>query len=121
MVKSSEKTEVKNKFEFLGINPPEKTCNDEYCPWHGKITVRGRFFKGIVVSDKMEKTVTVVIERFVKVPKYERYMKKRTKIHAHNPPCINAKEGDLVLVGETRKISKTKSFVVLAILKKKEK
>ena len=107
---------IKTKDIGLNITPPEKTCNDKYCAWHGEIRVRGKIFKGVVVSDKMDKTVTVVIPLLVEVPKYERYIRKRIKIKAHNPPCINAKIGDIVLIGETRKISKTKSFVVIAKL-----
>ncbi len=81
--------------------------------------IRGKKFVGIVKSAKAPKTVTVEFERYVLVPKYERYEKRKTKIYAHNE--INAKEGDIVLIGETRKISKTKSFVVLKILGHKEK
>ncbi len=79
------------------------------------IKVRGNIFKGIVVSSKPSKTV--IIERIItkKVPKYERYKKTKSKISAHNPEWINAKEGDTVKVGETRKLSKTKNFIVLEV------
>ncbi len=93
-------------------------CNDPNCPYHGNIKVRGITLVGRVVSDKMDKTVTVEREEIKKVPKYERFMRKRYRIHAHNPPCINAKEGDVVLIGETRKIAKTVSFVVLKVIKR---
>ena len=79
-----------------------------------RVRVRGKVWKGIVVSDKMDKTVTVSIPLVVKVPKYERFIRKKIKVKAHNPPCINARVGDVVIIGETRKISKTKAFVVLA-------
>jgi small subunit ribosomal protein S17 len=52
------------------------------------------------------------------VPKFERYKKVRSKIAAYNPDCIAAKEKDIVKIGECRKLSKTKSFVVLGIEKK---
>ena len=83
--------------------------------------IRGNVFEGKVTSAKASKTVTV--ERILThyIPKYERYLKIRSKIKAHNPTSINAKEGDLVRIGETRKISKTKSFVVMEILNKGEK
>ncbi len=84
------------------------------------ISKRGRTFEGKVVSDKMHKTVTIVWERRKYVPKYERYEKRRTKVKAHNPETINAREGDLVRIQETRQLSKTKSFIVTEIIKKKE-
>ncbi len=83
-------------------------------------SVRGSVLTGLVVSARMPKTVTVerVLTKYV--PKYERYKKIKSKVKAHNPESINAKEGDMVVIGETRKLSKTKSFVVLEILKKAE-
>ena len=80
--------------------------------------VRGNEFVGRVVSAKAPKTVTVLREMVVYVPKFERYKKVRSKIHAHNPDSIHAKEDDVVKVGETRKISKTKSFIVTEIVGK---
>ncbi|MBU0472017.1 MAG: 30S ribosomal protein S17 [Nanoarchaeota archaeon] len=79
------------------------------------ISLRGRIFEGKVVSDKMHKTVTVEWDRKKYVRKYERYERRRTKVKAHNPESINAKEGDLVRIMETRPISKTKNFVVIEI------
>ncbi len=92
-------------------------CNDNKCAKHGKVKVRGNVFTGKIISSKGNKTV--IIERTLtkKVPKYERYKKIKSKITAHNPECINATEGDLVKIGETRRLSKTKSFVVLEVEK----
>ncbi|MBI5554074.1 MAG: 30S ribosomal protein S17 [Candidatus Diapherotrites archaeon] len=83
-----------------------------------KLSVRGNEFVGTVISAKAPKTVKV--QRMVThyVPKYERYKKVRSTVAAHNPPEINAREGDIVRIGETRKISKTKSFIVLEIVQK---
>jgi small subunit ribosomal protein S17 len=92
-------------------------CNDQKCAKHGKIKVRGNIFSGKVVSSKSNKTVIIEMTLTKKIPKYERYKKIRSKIAAHNPECINAKENDFVKIGETRKISKTKSFVVLEVIK----
>ncbi len=80
--------------------------------------VRGNEFMGRVISAKAPKTVTVERELVVWVPKYERYKKVRSKIHAHNPEGMHAQENDIVRIGETRKISKTKAFVVVEILGK---
>jgi small subunit ribosomal protein S17 len=82
-----------------------------------KIATRGRTFKGEVVSSKAQKTVTVAWDRRVFVPKYERYYTKRSKVKAHNPPEIAAKEGDTVIIQECRPLSKTKKFIVTEILK----
>ncbi|MBN2127034.1 MAG: 30S ribosomal protein S17 [Candidatus Diapherotrites archaeon] len=77
------------------------------------LSIRGNVFTGKVVSAKANKTVTIERTLTQFNAKYERYKKIKSKIAAHNPPEINAKEGDTVKVGETRKISKTKSFIVL--------
>ncbi|MBN1940610.1 MAG: 30S ribosomal protein S17 [Candidatus Diapherotrites archaeon] len=93
-------------------------CNDPKCPKHGSLKVRGNVFTGVVKSAKPAKTV--IVERILTkyVPKYERYKKTRSKIAAHNPECMAAKEGDTIEIGETRKLSKTKSFVVIKIKKR---
>ncbi|RLG98782.1 30S ribosomal protein S17 [Candidatus Bathyarchaeota archaeon] len=95
---------------------PERSCNDKNCPFHGQLSVRGRILEGVVVSDKMEKTVIVRRDYLKYVPKFKRYERRRSRIPAHNPPCINAKEGDRVRIAECRPISKTVSFVVVEIL-----
>ena len=82
------------------------------------LKTRGRVFKGEVVSAKAQKTVTVVWMRRVFIPKFERYLIKRSKVKAHNPPEIGAKEGDFVVIKECRPISKTKKFVVTEVVKK---
>lgn len=81
------------------------------------LSTRGRVFVGTVVSDKMQKTVTVEWNRKKLIKKYERYEYKRTKVKAHNPLEIDAKTGDKVIIKETRPISKTKNFIVLEVLK----
>lgn len=82
------------------------------------LKTRGRTFRGIVVSSKSQKTVTVEWMRRVYVPKYERYQDKRSKVKAHNPPEMDAKEGDEVVIKECRPLSKTKTFVVTEVIKK---
>lgn len=70
---------------------------------------------GVVTSDKMDQTVTVMIERKIKHPLYGKYVKKSTKIHAHDPDN-QCKEGDFVRIAECRPISKTKSWKVVEIV-----
>ena len=70
-----------------------------------------------VVSDKMEKTVTVLIERKGKHPMYGKVMVRSRKYHAHNEGHL-AKAGDLVEIVETRPVSRTKSWAVTNVLQK---
>ena len=101
-----------------GIEPPERTCNDPKCPWHGKVRVRGLILQGKVIKARMQRTVVVEREYLYYDRKYKRYERRRSRIHAHNPPCINAKEGDIVIIGETRPLAKTVHFVVLGVVKR---
>lgn len=93
-------------------------CNEPKCPVHGNLKTRGNIFEGMVVSDKNQRTVIVVRDYLAPLRKYERHLRKRSKIPAHNPLCISAKKGDIVKIEETRRLSKTKSFVVTSIIKK---
>ena len=72
---------------------------------------------GRVVSDKMEKTVTVLVERKVKHPMYGKVMVRSKKYHAHNEGN-SAKAGDLVEIVETRPVSRTKTWAVTSVLQK---
>lgn len=74
-----------------------------------------RTMLGKVVSDKMDKTIVVLVERTVKHPKYGKIMKRRTKIHAHDENQIS-KMGNVVRVRESRPISKTKSWVLVEVV-----
>jgi small subunit ribosomal protein S17 len=77
-------------------------------------TEQPRMASGRVVSDKMDKSITVLIERRVKHPIYHKYVRRSTKLHAHdeNNKC---KMGDLVTICETRPISKSKSWCLVKI------
>ena len=72
---------------------------------------------GRVVSDKMDKTVTVLVERKVKHPMYGKVMVRSKKYHAHNEGNT-AKAGDLVEIVETRPVSRTKTWAVTSVLEK---
>ncbi|MHC1605367.1 MAG: 30S ribosomal protein S17 [Candidatus Methanofastidiosia archaeon] len=100
----------------LKVKEPVKTCNDRNCPFHGQLSVRGRVFDAVVVSDKMRKSVVVTRPSMKFVKKYERYEKRTSRFTAHNPSCIDAKVGDRVKVAECRSLSKTKSFVVVEVV-----
>lgn len=102
----------------LDVKAPEKTCDDDNCPFHGTLPVRGQILEGTVVS-KSPKSIVVERERAQKVPKYERYMKRRSGTPAHLSPCLvdEVQVGDRVKIGECRKLSKTKAFVTLEVVK----
>lgn len=76
--------------------PPEKT---------------GKRFTGVVFSSKMKDTAVVSVERYVKHPKYQKYIKRSKKFHVHDPGNTKA-VGEKVTIRETKPISKTKSFVM---------
>lgn len=97
----------------IDVSKPEESCEDDNCPFHGTLPVRGRTFEGDVESTKMEKTAVVSWEYAEKLPKYERYERRNTRVNVHNPACINAEEGDTVKIAECRPLSKTKKFVIV--------
>lgn len=74
--------------------------------------VQKKTLRGKVVSDKMTDTVVVEVSRFVKQPKYKKYMKTTKRYKAHNPGN-KAKEGEMVTIRSCRPLSKTKSFEVV--------
>ena len=76
-----------------------------------------RTVTGRVISDKMNKTITVLVERRVKHPVYGKYVRKSTKLHAHdeNNEC---KEGDVVTIAECRPISKSKAWRLVEVVEK---
>lgn len=90
----------------------EVVCSDVNCPTHGRLSTRGMVLDGVVTSDKMDGTVVVQRNYRIKLKKYDRYKSAKSRIPAHNPPCINARAGDTVRIMECRKLSKTVSFVV---------
>jgi len=100
----------------LGIESPEETCEDEDCPFHGTLSVRGQVLEGEVVSKPGPETIVVGRERAQRIPKYERYEKRRSTTAAHLSPCMDVEIGDKVKIGECRKLSKTKSFVTVEVL-----
>lgn len=109
-------TKQEKKDIGFGVVAPDSSCSgDKHCPFHGNTSnIRGRRLAGKVIRAKVQKNALIELERRNYVPKYERYAKARTRLMVHNPGCIDAKIGDIVTVYETRKISKTKNFVIVA-------
>jgi small subunit ribosomal protein S17 len=75
-------------------------------------TAQQKTLTGVVVSDKMKDTVTVQVNRFVKLPKYKKYVLRSKKYLAHNPGNT-VKIGDRVTIRSSRPISKRKHFIVV--------
>ena len=74
-----------------------------------------RTLQGKVISNKMDKSITVAIERSVKHPIYGKFIKRTTKLHVHDE-TNQCKEGDVVTIRECRPLSKTKSWTLVAIV-----
>jgi len=74
-----------------------------------------RTIQGRVVSNKMHKTVTVLLERQVQHPLYGKIVRRSTKVHAHDEDG-QCKEGDVVRIAECRPLSKTKNWRVIEVV-----
>lgn len=96
------------------VKIPEKTCNDDNCPYHGSLRVRGIILEGTLIKYRGSKSGVVERQYLYYDSKYKRYERRRSRIHVHIPPCVDVKEGDKVIIGECRPISKSISFVVLS-------
>ena len=91
------------------------TSNPQSTEASAKDRASRRQLTGIVTSNKMEKTITVAVNRKVKHPLYEKFVNRRTKVHAHDETG-DANVGDKVIVVETRPLSKNKRFRLHKIL-----
>ena len=83
-------------------------------------TTKLRTITGRVVSDKMDKTITVLVERVVKHPVYGKYIKRSTKMMAHDEQNT-CQEGDVVRISSGRPMSKNKTFKLVQILERTNK
>ncbi len=75
----------------------------------------GKTMIGTVVSDKMQKTIVVMIERTVKHPKYGKILRRRSKLHAHDENQV-CKIGNVVKIQESRPLSKLKNWVLVEVI-----
>jgi small subunit ribosomal protein S17 len=81
-----------------------------------KVPGQRKVRQGVVVSDKMDKTVVVLVERLVQHTKYKKYLRQQKKYKAHDPEN-RCKTGDFVAIVETRPLSREKRWLVRDILK----
>lgn len=97
----------------LEVAAPRKKCEDERCPFHGSLKVRGRLLTGKAVSTSGKTFAVIEMGYLHMVPKFNRGERRRSRLSAHIPPCIEVQDGDTVTIGECRPLSKTISFVVV--------
>jgi small subunit ribosomal protein S17 len=76
-----------------------------------------RTVNGTVVSNKMDKSITVLVERKVKHPLYKKYVRRSTKLHAHDAENV-CNEGDVVTIRQCRPISKSKTWTLVEVVEK---
>ncbi|KAG6495377.1 hypothetical protein ZIOFF_043180 [Zingiber officinale] len=104
----------------LGFKTPreaiEGTYIDKKCPFTGTVSIRGRILAGTCHSAKMNRTIIVRRNYLHYVKKYQRYEKRHSNIPAHISPCFRVKEGDHVIIGQCRPLSKTVRFNVLKVI-----
>mmetsp|Transcript_13234 Transcript_13234/g.49469 ORF Transcript_13234/g.49469 Transcript_13234/m.49469 type:complete len:160 (-) Transcript_13234:171-650(-) len=104
----------------LGFKTPreaiEGTYVDKKCPFTGNVSIRGRILTGVVKSTKMKRTLIMRMDYLHYIKKYQRYEKRHTNIAAHISPCFRCKEGDTVVVGQCRPLSKTVRFNTLKVI-----
>ena len=94
-------------------------CEDR-CPEHGCLSVRGRRFDGTIIKIVGQRAA-IEWERIIYYPKFERYARMKSKLHAHIPKCMTKeiKIGDYVEIGECRPLSKIIHFVLTKKIRSK--
>jgi small subunit ribosomal protein S17 len=115
MAEEKQKTEHKT-------NHNKVECHDKLCPFHGQMSLRGRSFRGHVIR-KFPKRIVIEFERTLFIAKYERYSKRKTKLHARLPDCLfnEINVGDYVEIMECRPISKMIHFMTIKKISSEEK
>eukprot|EP00775_Hariotina_reticulata_P012785 gene12785-12913_t len=114
----------------LGFKTPKEAIEggyiDKKCPFTGNVSIRGALgvsmsnvllsLTGVVKSTKMTRTIVVRRDYLHYIKKYARYEKRHTNISAHLSPAFRCKEGDTVVIGQCRPLSKTVRFNVLRVI-----
>lgn len=104
----------------LGFKTPKEAIEGSYidkkCPFTGSVSIRGRILSGIVKSTKMHRTIIVRRNYVHFIKKYGRYEKRHGNIAAHVSPAFRVSDGDTVVIGQCRPLSKTVRFNVLRVI-----
>ena len=87
----------------MGFRTPKAAIEGNYvdkkCPFTSSVSIRGKVFKGIVISTKMHRTIIIRKDYLHYVKKYNRYEKRHKNLAVHCSPAFDVKEGDIVFVG----------------------
>jgi len=101
----------------LGFKTPQTAIEQSYvdkkCPFTSDVCIRGRIFKGVVISTKMTRTIVIRRDYLHYIKKYNRFEKRHKTVAAHCSPAFRIKVGDVVTVGQCRPLSKTVRFNVI--------
>ena len=120
MAKQAKKGMRYYKTVGLGFKTPKEAIEGNYvdkkCPFTGNVSIRGRILTGVVKSTKMKRTIIIRMDYLHYIKKYQRYEKRHTNLAAHISPCFRCKEGDTVVVGQCRPLSKTVRFNTLKVI-----
>lgn len=111
-------------FILKGFKTPQTAITASYvdhkCPFTSDVSIRGRIFKGVVLSNKMARTVILRRDYLHYIKKYNRFEKRHHNLPAHlSPAFARTRIGDIVTVGQCRPLSKTVRFNVIRVEKKR--
>lgn len=117
--KGNRKTKRWVKDVGLGFKTPKSAIEGSYidkkCPFVGDVSIRGKILTGTVVSTKMHRTIIIRRDYLHFVKKYNRYEKRHKNVAVHVSPAFRVSEGDVVVAGQCRPLSKTVRFNVLKV------
>ncbi len=115
-----EKTEKAKITKKERMEKKNVECEDR-CPYHGTLSIRGRKFDG-TLTKIVGRRATIEWERIIYYPKFERFSRLKSKLHAHIPKCLmgDVKIGDYVEIGECRPLSKILHFALIRKIKSRE-
>ena len=121
MAEKTKKISKENK-ETKVAGAKNEICSDQFCPFHGRraVKLRTKSFEGEVIN-KLPGRVKIQFERFLYDRKYERFDKRRTKLHARLPDCMKDKinMGDWIEIRECRPLSKIIHFIAIKKIRSK--
>merc|ERR1740121_3459756 len=105
----------------LGFSTPKEAKEGNFvvkkCPFTGNVSIRGRVLKGMAISTKMKRTITIRRNYLHYIKKFLRFEKRHSMMSVHCSPAFDVKEGDIVTTGQCRPLSKTVRFNVLNVQK----
>ena len=111
------------KIMIIGFKAPKEAIDGDYvdhkCPFTSGISIRGKIYTGLVLSNKMNRTIIIRRDYLHFIKKFKRYEKRHNHIAAHCSPCFRVAPGDVVTVGQCRPLSKTVRFNVLRVENRK--